>query len=337
MGEFDRPEWIPSDDFLKEVVCRARETDWEWSDYRANGALGIMEDGTARYRPGAPYGENGELLEYNKYLWKSRNYPTIPESYMEPVGDWDFMSLSDILTDIFKGRGPEADHYRNGLFRAIDRYRFAAKSMLLDTYRGIGDRYRYGSDEYVAMMDRCKTIRRADSLGYEYMPEAPVELYGIFPFLVARESDKFDECRGEIDCRTDKDLVKKIIAVERIKQLISEWAGQDTPAKSNEEQPAEPAAGGAAEQVERPLTADARCKEFIRNVHESTTGGDLRFYGKMKSGRTPIVAKGDNLEAYIKRLHGDFKKENPAAHVASGVFARAFKDYKANLQKNNRY
>lgn len=237
-------KWTPSEQYLKEVLCRARETDWEWSDYRANDALAKMADGTVRYRAGAPYGENGEHLEYNEYLWKRQNYPAIPETYMQPGKGWRGMSLSDILTNIFKGRGPEADHYRNILFEAIDSYRLAAKFMLIDTYRRIGDRYRYGSDEYVAMQHRRETIRRADSSGYEYMPEHPVELYGIFPFLGARECDSFNECRGEIDCSTDKDLVKKIIAVERIKLLISEWMQQDAPAEQGEE-PA--AVGGAAD------------------------------------------------------------------------------------------
>ncbi|TNJ37402.1 hypothetical protein [Prosthecochloris vibrioformis] len=272
MGEFDRPEWVPSEQYLKEVLCRARETDWEWSDYRANGALGIMADGTVRYRTGAPYGENGEVLEYNEYLWKRQNYPAIPETYMQPVKGWRGMSLSDILANIIKGRGSEADYYRNTLFEAIDSYRLAAKYMLIDTYRRIGDRYRYGSGEYVAMKDRRETIRRADSSGYEYMPESPVELYGIFPFLGARESDKFDECRGEIDCSTDEDLVKKIIAVERIKQLISERAGQDTPAKSDEEQAGEPVAGreligwrGTPEQLKR-LAEELQQEKFIANA-----------------------------------------------------------------------
>jgi len=185
-----------------------------------------MADGTVRYRTGAPYGENGEVLEYNEYLWKRQNYPAIPETYMQPVKGWRGMSLSDILANIIKGRGSEADHYRNTLLEAIDSYRLAAKYMLIDVYRRIRDRCEYGSDEYVAMEDRLETIRRADSSGYEYIPESPVELYGIFPFLGARKSDKFDECRGEIDCSTDEDLVKRIIAVERIKQLISERVEQ---------------------------------------------------------------------------------------------------------------
>jgi hypothetical protein len=349
MGEFDRPEWTPSERYLKEVVCRARETDWEWSDYRANDALAKMADGTVRYRTGAPYGENGEPLEYNEYLWKRQNYPAIPEMYMQPVKGWRGMSLSDILANIFKGRGSEADYYRNTLFEAIDSYRLAAKYMLIDMYRRIRDRYRYGSDEYVAMQDRIEMIRRDDSSGYEYMPEFTVELPGIFPFLGARDAQTswYDECRGEIDCSTDEDLVKKIIAVERINQLISERVRQDAPTKSSEEQAGEPPAGdgaaehqfigwrGTPEQLEQ-LAAELQQEKFVASAE--TFAAQFRDTGAaeepcrwLKTDRSLVHLLEKLLGREVKAIPG----ETNIVNAAIKHFRRKDgKEYGGSLKQN---
>ncbi len=207
-------EYIPAEQEIIEVLCRVRETDWKWSDYRANKALGEMRDGTVNYMHGVPFGTYGE------YLWKRTNYLDIPPEYMLSPKAWRLLSLPEVLDNIFGQKGAEADKYRQSLFSAIDDYRFAAKAMLLDTYRRVGDRYKFGSPEYIAMENKCQAIRKAEPLGQEYMPENPEKLYGIFPFLGSRDSDDHKDFRGEIDCDSDAGLVKKILCTQELQRHL---------------------------------------------------------------------------------------------------------------------
>lgn len=101
------------------------------------------------------------------------------------------------------------------------------------------------------------------------------------------------------------------------------------------EQAAEPAAGdGAAGQNERPLSAEERCKAYIKIRYElamKINSADLRHYRPGKAGRPKKMAEDDTLEAYIKLIHGGFNKENDKSKVAYSTFKAAFKAYKASL------
>jgi hypothetical protein len=245
------------------------------------------------------YGRGADSFSCFMDFKASDNYSEMLEAELGTVQEWKELCLEDMIIELNRA----SMECRKRFNRLVKRYFTGLKKMLLDI---VYDKIKHG--KHLDGVDGEKER--------EYWQERYSFLKGVDEFKPGDKSERGDIAKRDslflanengATCYpfTENDLIQKILVFQELLKRIS-----GKPAK----QP-----------------ADARCKEFIRNVHESTTGDDLRFYGKMKSGRTPIVAKGDNLEAYIKKLHGQFNKENPTAHVAHTVFESAFKSYKANL------
>ncbi len=217
-------EWTPSDEELVETLCRVRETDWEWSDYRAyvdKYPTLVTVDRNDIYRFGDPNGEYGE------HLRKKKNYSVIPSGFMRSPQVWRSMNLSDVLDDIFYQKGADADTHRKALLLAVDDYRLAAKAKLIDLLESVKKSHQClfrefecltcredGLLVYKDINKRIQAIRDANELGTEHMPSKPIDdLY--IEFLG-------DENRDEFDVTTDVHLIKKIISCQRLKILISE-------------------------------------------------------------------------------------------------------------------
>ncbi len=134
-------------------------------------------------------------------------------------------------------------------------------------------------------------------------------------------------CELDAEGRSYRDYIGHLQAV----QWLNGVTGEAAPA----EQAAEQAAGdGAAGQNERPLSAEERCKAYIKIRYElamKINSADLRHYRPGKPGRPKKMAEDDTLEAYIKLIHGGFNKENDKSKVAYSTFKAAFKAYKASL------
>jgi len=108
MGEFDRPEWTPSEGELRAELCNAREIDWpaEASKHfndRHKSAITTLD----------------EYDEYMEGLLKDgRNFPEIPLRYMESPADWINRPLEFILNQI-QGSPEEYQGYITGM---VNRY-----------------------------------------------------------------------------------------------------------------------------------------------------------------------------------------------------------------------
>ncbi len=208
-------EWYPSEKEQVEIICRVRETDWKWADYQVNRALAEMKDGTVLYDSEAPFGEYGE------YLWKRQNYPEIPPGYMLSPKAWRWMTLPEVMDDIFSREGSDADGHRQSLFKAIDDYRFAATNKLLDVLRCERGRHKHESPEYIAIDNRLQVIRNAMELSGEHIPDNPIRDW-VIQFLGTEERDEYDVFYEE-------QLIKKIIVCQGLKVLISKRIATSTP------------------------------------------------------------------------------------------------------------
>lgn len=200
-------EWIPSDKELVDILCRIRETDWKWADYRANHALAELTDGTVQYTTGAPFGEYGE------YLWKRKSYPEIPPAYMLSPKAWRMMALPAVLNDIFSHNGTEANGYRLSLSKAIDDYRLAAKCKLIDVLQWQRDQDQPDSPEYEALECRIRSVRDAEEFGAAHLSDSPIRGW-LIEFLGDGE-------RSEYDVTNDEHLVKRVIIAQKLKDLLS--------------------------------------------------------------------------------------------------------------------
>ncbi|MEI7695316.1 MAG: hypothetical protein WCI64_06695 [Chlorobium sp.] len=210
-------EYKPTEQELIEVLCRARETDWEAADYRANRALAKMMDGTVRYERDAPFGE------YGSFLFRQKNYQPIPPDYMHNAVAWRGMSLSEIIDNIFSQTGSEADKYRQVLHLTLDRYRLAALRKLSDVTRwGCDIRYKYFST--------TTKLTSAD------IPETPLRGWFI-EFLGNSKND-------ESDCVDDEHLIKKVLVVQDLqKRFDSASLSRAEVAADQPQQTAAPADG----------------------------------------------------------------------------------------------
>jgi len=108
MGEFDRPEWIPSEEELRAELCNAREIDWpaEASKY-------------INYRDEWLLNTSCDYDEYMRGLSRDgRNFPEIPLRYMGSPADWRDRPLDFILNQIWSS--PE--EYQGYIMEMVNRY-----------------------------------------------------------------------------------------------------------------------------------------------------------------------------------------------------------------------
>jgi hypothetical protein len=312
-------EWIPSDKELIEVLCRVRETDWTWADYRANRALAEMMDGTVQYDKGAPFGA------YGRSLWKKKNFTEIPEQYMNPPSVWRKRSLNEVLDNITKRKEPEADGYRDILFAALERYQEAAECLLLDKYRRIGRQYKYGSADYIAIENKRQIIQKPGSSGYEYMPDSPVELEGIWPFLGAINSDDYHDFHGEMDCLTDEDLVKKVIAVQELKRLIYDRLTACAPPEQTDEPLAVDCAGEDAAKIDQIAGRGYQPKQDIIDRIEGNKGS---FRGWKRTAQNEL----DTIQKSTGSGRDQLDKKN-ACEVFYCAYEPQFKKHGRDFEK----
>jgi len=108
MGEFDRPEWVPSEEELRAELCNAREIDWpaEASKY-------------INYRDEWLLNTSCDYDEYMRGLSRDgRNFPEIPLRYMGSPADWRDRPLDFILNQIWSS--PE--EYQGYIMEMVNRY-----------------------------------------------------------------------------------------------------------------------------------------------------------------------------------------------------------------------
>ncbi|ABL66080.1 hypothetical protein [Chlorobium phaeobacteroides] len=132
MGEFDRPEWVPSEEELRAELCNAREIDWP---AEASKEANRRE----QWMITAP----DEYSEYMQGLSKdARNFPEIPLRYMDAPADWMGKSLEAILNQIQSS--PE--EYQGYITGMVNRYLTACFKRLggkwpSDIWDGSGNPY----------------------------------------------------------------------------------------------------------------------------------------------------------------------------------------------------
>lgn len=116
MGEFDRPEWVLSEEELKAELCNAREVDWlAEASKEANLREQWMITATDEYD------------EYMQGLLKDgRNFPEIPLRYMDASADWMGKTLEVILHQIQSS----PKEYQGYIMGMVNRYLTACEKRL---------------------------------------------------------------------------------------------------------------------------------------------------------------------------------------------------------------
>lgn len=308
MGEYE-----PTEQELIDVLCRARETDWEDADYRANKAYAKMMDGTVRYNPDAPF------EEYGSFLFRQKNYQPIPPDYMHDPAVWRGMSLSEILYNIFSQTGKKADKYRQVLRSTLDRYRLAALKKLSDVTCWEKDRFAFDTNEYKDADTRHQYFCTTKELTSVDIPETPLRGWYI----------EFcgDSKRDEWDCVYDEHLIKKILVVQELQKRIDAASLARPGVEVNQPQQT---AAPAGVQVE---TADTIIHHFIEKFLTTATNDEKMFYVKGKGGRkkegTPLI------KDHRKELYSQFiqeTKKNKTNCFAFSVFEGSWKRFKTGLK-----
>jgi len=272
MGEYE-----PTEQELIDVFCRARETDWEAADFRANKAYVKMTDGPVRYDRDAPFGE------YGSFLFRQKNYQPIPPDYMHDPAVWRGMSLSEILYNIFSQTGRKADKYREVLRSTLDRYRLAALKKLSDVTRWEKDRFAFDTNEYKDADKRHQYFCTTKELTSVDIPETPLRGWYI----------EFcgDSKRDEWDCVYDEHLIRKVLLVQELQkrfEVASPAKIQVSLNRIDEKQTAKSIKkptgrrGWACEQI-------SKMTEFDRNQFLAINSGDQQFYDMLHSGNNAWI------------------------------------------------
>lgn len=298
MGE----NWKPSEQELIETLCRVRETDWEAASDRACRPVGGIK------MDGKPPGE------YGSFIHEQPNYATIPREFVRSPQAWRKLPLADVMRDVFSQKGPDADAHRESLSKAIDDYRLAAKSKLVDVLCWERDFLQPGSPERLGVEERLRAIIEATELSSEHIPESPVSGGWLIEFLGDRSGSDWY-------VRDDEDLVKRIIDCQVLKQMLSTASG--VPAA----QPKEPAAGNGAVDRQEP--------EYLMQW-QKTHGSGNRWseLAKLKAFRDEVLSlkaeHGNKASVLLKRYWEKYPSvfgEEPAteSYIKSIKYHQGFK------------